>query len=213
MAGNSLGSRRTSPPAGRKDRAGLARALAAIESGEADVVVVSRLDRLARSVAHIASILERFPGGVVALDVGLVPDSPAGMFVSHVVAAAGELERGLVQARTRDALRAARERGVRLGRPRQMSTEAIERIRELHRSGMRVAHIAEQLNREAVPTPTGRGTWHPPGVCQGTPLHRRRLARLPFPPTLRGGFGFASRQQAPGRKAGFARVPPVVRLQ
>lgn len=151
---------------GRRDHAGLARSLAAIESGEVDVVVVSRLDRLARSVAHTAGILERFPGGVVALDVGLVPDSPAGMFVSHVVAAAGELERGLVQARTKDALQAARQRGVRLGRPPQMSTEAIERIRELHRSGIRVARIAEQLNRDGVPTPTGRGRWHPPGVAR-----------------------------------------------
>ena len=151
---------------GRRDRPGLARVLAAIEAGAADCVVVSRLDRLGRSVAHVASILERHPGAVVALDIGMTPDSPAGAFTAHVIAAAAELERALVRERTRDALQAARARGTRLGRPPTMSPEAVERIRELHRSGMRVAHIAVQLNREAVPTPTGRGTWHSPGVSR-----------------------------------------------
>jgi Resolvase, N terminal domain len=61
---------------GKRDRAGLARAFAALDEGRADAVVVSRLDRLGRSVAHVASILERYPGGVVAVDIGMTPDSP-----------------------------------------------------------------------------------------------------------------------------------------
>jgi DNA invertase Pin-like site-specific DNA recombinase len=146
-------------------RPGLASALGAIEAGAADYVVVGRLDRLGRSVAHVASILERHPGAVVALDIGMTPDSPAGAFTAHVIAAASQLERALVQVRTRDALRAARERGVRLGRPREMSTEAIERIRELHAAGYRVKHIADALNAEGVATPRG-GRWHSPGVAR-----------------------------------------------
>jgi DNA invertase Pin-like site-specific DNA recombinase len=144
---------------GRRDRPGLARALQAIESGSADVVVVSRLDRLGRSVAHVAGILERHPGSVVALDVGMTPDSPAGAFTAHVVVAAAELERALIRERTRDALRAARERGVRLGRPPETSADAVDRIRELHAEGVCVAHIARTLREEGVPTARG-GRWH-----------------------------------------------------
>jgi DNA invertase Pin-like site-specific DNA recombinase len=148
---------------GRKDRPGLARALGAIAERSADCVVVSRLDRLGRSVAHVATLLERYPDSIVALDVGLTPDSPAGRFTLHVVSAAAELERGLIRERTRDALRAARERGVQLGRPREMSEEALARIAELHRAGYRVKQIADALNEEGIPTPRG-GRWHSPGV-------------------------------------------------
>jgi hypothetical protein len=47
-----------------------------------------------------------------------------------------------------------------------MSAEAVDRIRELRDTGMSVAGIARQLNDEDVPTPTGRGRWHPPGVAR-----------------------------------------------
>lgn len=148
---------------GKRDRPGLARALQAIEAGGADCVVVSRLDRLGRSVAHTAEILERFPDSIVALDCGLAPDSPAGRFTLHVVSAAAELERSLIRARTTEALEAARKRGVRLGRPREMSEQAVERACELHRSGYRIAEIARTLNAEGVPTPRN-GRWESHGV-------------------------------------------------
>ena len=53
-----------------------------------------------------------------------------------------------------------------LGRPRKMSEETVERIRELERLGMSASDIAHELNAEGVPTATGRGRWHPPGVAR-----------------------------------------------
>jgi DNA invertase Pin-like site-specific DNA recombinase len=166
---------------GKRDRPGLTRALASIDSGEADCVIVSRLDRLGRSVAHVASVLERYPGAIVALDIGLTPDSPAGAFTAHVIAAAAELERALTRERTREALRAAVARGTKLGRPREVSAEAESRILDLHRQGYRVAQIARQLNEEAIATPRG-GRCHSPGVQRvlgwGTSQGTRRC-RIP----------------------------------
>jgi DNA invertase Pin-like site-specific DNA recombinase len=150
----------------RKDRPGLAAALRRLDDGTADVVLASRLDRLSRSVSHFSHLLERYPSQLVPLDLGVEPGSIAGTFTLHVVSAASQMERQLVGARTREALRAARERGVQLGRPRAMSAEAVERIHELREAGLPLARIAEQLNRENVPTPTGRGSWHPPGVAR-----------------------------------------------
>jgi DNA invertase Pin-like site-specific DNA recombinase len=150
---------------GKRDRAGLGRALEALELGEADCVVVSRLDRLGRSVAHVAQILERHPGAVVALDIGLTPDSPAGAFTAHVIAAAAELERALIRERTRDALHAARERGVQLGRPREVPPAVVARIRELRSSGLSLAGIARRLDDEELSSPRG-GKWFPSGISR-----------------------------------------------
>jgi DNA invertase Pin-like site-specific DNA recombinase len=149
---------------GKHNRPGFMRALAALDDGSADVVVSSRLDRMSRSVPEFSDLLARYPGKLVPLDIGIDPGTIAGEFTATVVAAAAQMERRLVSARTRDALQAARERGIRLGRPREMSAAAVSRVRDLAALGLSSAEIARRLNREAVPTPTGRGRWHPPGV-------------------------------------------------
>lgn len=138
---------RSSSRRSRKDRPGLTRALAAIDAGEADCVVVSRLDRLSRSVSHFASLLERYPRGIVPLDLGIDPASIAGEFTATIIAAVGQMERRLTGQRTREALQAARERGVKLGRPREVSEIAISRIMELSAAGVRPSEIARVPNR------------------------------------------------------------------
>jgi DNA invertase Pin-like site-specific DNA recombinase len=148
---------------GKRDRPGLGRALQAVEEGAANVVVVSRLDRLGRSVAHVAAILEQYGAAIVALDVGLTPDSPAGRFTLHVISAAAELERGLIRERTRDALRAAAARGIRLGRPREVPASLASEIRALHRSLGSYEKVAQYLNGRGVLPPRGR-QWYRDGI-------------------------------------------------
>jgi DNA invertase Pin-like site-specific DNA recombinase len=147
----------------KADRPGLKRALDAVESGEADCIVVLRLDRLSRSVADFARMLQRLPRGLVCLDLGIDPSTPAGEMTATVVAAMAQLERRLIGERTKEALAQKRAQGVRLGRPREISQETIDRISELHEAGLSVAAIARRLNEESVPTPRG-GRWHSPGV-------------------------------------------------
>jgi len=57
-----------------------------------------------------------------------------------------------------------RAQGVQLDRPRAMSVDTVERIHELRRLGMSVSDIAHELNAMGIPTATGRGRWHSPGV-------------------------------------------------
>ena len=148
------------------NRPGLAGALAMIESGEASVIIVSKLDRLSRSVHDFAGLMQaaqRQGWALVALDVGIDMTTPAGGLIANVMASVAEWERRVIGERTVAALAARRAAGVQLGRPREMSPEAVERIRELHRDGARVAEIARVLNAEGVATPRG-GRWHSPGV-------------------------------------------------
>lgn len=54
---------------------------------------------------------------------------------------------------------AARQRGVRLGRPAAALPESARRVGELRSQGLSLAVIADTLQREHVPTLSGRGTW------------------------------------------------------
>ena len=147
-------------------RPGLQAALSALDSGKADLLITAKVDRLSRSVGDFSRLLERYPKRLHVLDLGIDLASPYGEMVATVVSAMARLEARLVSERTSAALAARREAGVVLGRPRRMSPEAVERIRELHHAGHRPAEIARLLNREQVPTPTGRGAWHSHGVCR-----------------------------------------------
>lgn len=147
-------------------RPGLQDALGAVERGEADALVVAKLDRLSRSLLDFASLMERARRrgwGLIALDLGVDTSTPAGEMMAAVLATFAQFERRLIGQRTKDALAVKREQGVRLGRPPEISGPAIRRIRELHRSGYRVAEIARKLNQEGIPTPRN-GSWHSPGV-------------------------------------------------
>jgi DNA invertase Pin-like site-specific DNA recombinase len=99
----------------------------------------------------------------VALDLGVDTSTPSGEMMASVLATFAQFERRLIGQRTRDALAVKRAQGVQLGRPREISEEVVERIRNLHHTGLSVAGIARKLNEENVPTPRG-GRWHSPGV-------------------------------------------------
>jgi len=104
---------------GRKaDRTGLAAALAACQAKRA-TLLIAKLDRLARSVAFISNLME---GGVdfVAADMPSV-----NRLTVHVLAAVAEHEREMTSQRTKDALAAARMRGMQLGNPRLPPTGTV----------------------------------------------------------------------------------------
>src|SRR5579862_3295268 len=101
------------------DRPELARALKQARSLRAPILV-ARLDRLSRDVAYIASLMrERVP--FIVADLG--PDVDP--FMLHIYAAVAEKERALIGARTREALKVAKARGVKLGNPRLSDARAV----------------------------------------------------------------------------------------
>jgi DNA invertase Pin-like site-specific DNA recombinase len=151
------------------DRPGLAYALSMLSSGQAGGIVVSRLDRLSRSVHDLAILLKRARAegwNVVMLDYGLDLSTPYGEFGATMLMAAAQLERDLISARTKEGLAAARVKGITPGpRPSRVPDEVAGRIRSLADQGCPLTKIANELTRDQVSLPSGkRGVWQPTQV-------------------------------------------------
>jgi DNA invertase Pin-like site-specific DNA recombinase len=148
-------------------RPALAQTLAMVRSGDADVLVVSKLDRLSRSLLDFAGLMAdaQARGWVlVALDLGIDLSTPAGEFMASVMASAAQWERRLVGQRTREALAVKRAQGVRLGRPPVLGQQVVDRIVAARVAGMTLMKIADALNKERVPTARGGVQWYPSTV-------------------------------------------------
>lgn len=149
------------------NRPELTKALAMARETGAEMLV-SKLDRLSRDVAFIATLLK---DKRVAFRVASMPH--ADKFQLHIYAALAEQERDFISKRTIDALRAAKARGTKLGglRPgtvaRAAATKAkadaeagktIKLIRPLRDAGQNLSQIAAYLNDNRVATSRG-GQW------------------------------------------------------
>jgi DNA invertase Pin-like site-specific DNA recombinase len=161
-----------------QNRPGLSEALTVLANGEAAALVVAKLDRLARSVhdfAGLVRIAEREGWAIVVLDLSVDMTSPAGGLLANVTASVAEWERRIISLRTSEALAQRRAAGVRLGRPRTLDPTVADRIRSRRAKGATLQAIADELNIDAVTTPSGR-TWSPALVRKVTlqePSHVR----------------------------------------
>lgn len=103
---------------GSRTRPVLARLLERIRSG--DVLVVVRIDRLARSLSHLLEVIERLESKGAhfrSLHDPIDTASPQGKFTLQVLGAAAEFERALIRERTKAGLRSARAEGRIGGNP------------------------------------------------------------------------------------------------
>jgi DNA invertase Pin-like site-specific DNA recombinase len=150
----------------------LAAALAAAKLA-GGAVVVAKLDRLSRDVAFISGLMVQKVPFVVA-ELGIDADP----FMLHLFAALAEKERAMISARTKAALAAAKERGVKLGGYRggppvdhRLGTEAAQRAadafaasvapiaREMRDQGLSLRRIADTLVARGIKTARGGDTW------------------------------------------------------
>ena len=152
------------------DRPGIRRALAALETGTANVLVVAKLDRLSRSLLDFAATMKAATDqgwNLVALDLGLDLATPGGEMMAGVLATFAQYERRLIGERTRAGIAAKRASGTlrgRIGRPLTIVPELRERIRAMRAAGMSFPAIAAQLNDEGVPTARPGARWWPSTV-------------------------------------------------
>ncbi|MDQ1086151.1 recombinase family protein [Siphonobacter sp. SORGH_AS_1065] len=130
-------------------------------------LMVARLDRLGRDVEKIAQLIKS--------DVEIiVTDNPhATRFTIHILAAVAEEQRQRISETTKEALEAARKRGVMLGqngkrlaKQNKRAAQAFARqmfplIQKLRSQGIRTLRgIADELNIQGVPTFRGNAHWH-----------------------------------------------------
>lgn len=145
-----------------KKRPALAEALARLDKGEADGLIVSKLDRLSRSVADFLTILERSRKGKWSLvigDLSLDTSSPMGEAMATITATFAQLERKRIGERTKEGLAIKKAQGVKLGAPRLLNPETRIRIEAELATSTPLAVIARRLNAEAIPSAKG-GKWY-----------------------------------------------------
>lgn len=144
-------------------RSALASALQRLDAGEADTLVVAKLDRLSRSLVDLASLMERARHagwGLAILDTDVDTTTASGELVANVMGSVAQWERRIIGERTKAGLAAKRAEGVVLGRPRTVSSPVRRRIARLRDSGLSWRAIAERLNADGVPTGQGGAHWH-----------------------------------------------------
>ena len=132
----------------RFTRQGLDRLMADVRR-RLDVVVCSKLDRLGRSLPHLAQLVAELTAHGVALvctsqGIDTSNDNPAGRLQLGVLMAVAEFEREIIRERVNAGLRAAKARGVRLGRPATNDVHS-EAVRRLLAEGKGIRAIARAL--------------------------------------------------------------------
>lgn len=143
-------------------RPALSEALAILKAGEADVLVVSKIDRVSRSVVDFASLLTLAKAegwSLVALDLDVDTSTPTGELMANIYTSVSQWERRIIGQRTAEAMQAMKARGVRLGRPVTLAQATRDRIAAAREAGQSMQAIADTLNSENVATSRG-GKWH-----------------------------------------------------
>ncbi|MBS9532390.1 recombinase family protein [Mycobacterium sp. M1] len=131
---------------GTASRPELDAALAVLEPG--DTLVVWRLDRLGRSLAHLVSVVEDLGQreiGFRSLTENIETASASGRLIFHVFASMAQFERELIRERTTAGLAAARARGVKVGRRAVLTADQVNHAAVLVNSGVPVGKVAESL--------------------------------------------------------------------
>lgn len=130
----------------KTDRPALAEMLEYARAG--DVVVVYKLDRLGRSLAHLLEVVTGLGArgvGFQSITEGIDTSTPAGRLVFNIFGSIAEFERDLIRERTNAGLAAARARGRKGGRPAVMTPEKIHQARALAAGSVPVVEICATL--------------------------------------------------------------------
>ncbi len=129
-----------------RQRPGLDEALAALKPG--DTLVVWKLDRLGRSLAHLIELigeLGKRECGFQSTSEGMDTATSAGRLLFNIVGSLAEFERSLIAERTRAGLAAARNRGQALGRKYALTPAQLSAARTLIERGDSPTSVAKTL--------------------------------------------------------------------
>jgi DNA invertase Pin-like site-specific DNA recombinase len=188
----------------RRQRPQLAAALNECRARRA-ILIIAKLDRLARNTQFLLSIIEGAGDqGVVFCDLPQLPAGPSGRFILTLFAAVAELEAGYISQRTKAAMAQAKLRGVKLGNPNlqpgnaptatfaraaqvrnanETAASILPYITAAKRAGaVTLREIAAALTARGIRTPWGGEVWHGAQVRrilarEARPQHDAREAR------------------------------------
>jgi DNA invertase Pin-like site-specific DNA recombinase len=146
----------------QRERPGLGQAMAACRHG--DTLVVTKLDRLARSLPDARDIADELTRKGVALNLGgsvYHPHDPVGKLLFNVLGMVAEFEADLIRARTREGIAVAKAKGRLQGKQPKLSKAQEAHLVSLHQGGVHTTtEIAELFGvaRSTVYRAIKRGT-------------------------------------------------------
>jgi DNA invertase Pin-like site-specific DNA recombinase len=155
------------------NRPGMERLLALVDAKAVSCVIVTKLDRLTRSVRDLGELLDRFQRRkvtLVSVSESLDTGTAAGRLVLNIMASVSQWEREAIGDRTREVLRHKRAKGERAGNvpygfslaadgktllPNEQERAVLAIVRDCHTSRYPLRHIASELNRRGLRTRSG----------------------------------------------------------
>ena len=155
------------------DRPGLQRALSMLKTGQADALLVVKLDRLTRSVVDLGKLIESYfaPGKAALMSVSEQIDtrSAAGRLVLNILASVSQWERETIGERTSVAMKHKQAKGEYIGGNtpygfdlvdgelvrNEAEQSVIGQARQLHAAGLSLRKIAAELDRQGIKTRSG----------------------------------------------------------
>lgn len=133
---------------GKSDqREGFRRMMNCARAHQFQVLVVWDLDRFARSLNDLIKNCEQLMNSGVEIHFVnqnmRLNDSPESMFTFHILGAAAQFERNLISRRTKEGLKAARARGVKMGVPLKLGAHKRAMLKQMWEEGRPVREIGE----------------------------------------------------------------------
>ncbi len=116
---------------------------------EGDTLVITRLDRLARSVIHLAQVATRFQQeniDLIVIDQAIDTSTSTGRLMFNMLAAIAEFETDLRSERQAEGIAKAIDNGVKFGRPPKRTDEIDQKIREKRKAGATIGQLAKEFN-------------------------------------------------------------------
>jgi site-specific DNA recombinase len=163
-------------------RPGLERLLALVDTGQVDVVIVYKLDRLTRSVADLDKLMKLFERrhvAMVSLQESLDATTATGRLMMNLLASVSQWEREVIGERTRDAMQHLKAQGQVYCRPVFEDAATLAWMQTERAAGRSYERIAELLNAAATATTRG-GRWQGNTVrrilVRAAPRQERRVA-------------------------------------
>lgn len=151
-------------------RPGIQKALQMIQNGEAQGLLVAKLDRLTRSIVDLNTLISdyfsekaKYQASLFSVADQVDTRSAGGRLVLNVLMSVAQWEREAIGERTKTALQYKKSQGVKLGRPEKHFTDSeeirtITYARELRAQGLTFRAIAARLETEGYKTFRG-GKW------------------------------------------------------
>ena len=114
---------------------------------EGDEIVITKLDRLARSTLHLTQIaadLDKRGINLVVLQQNIDTRTPTGKLLFNMLSSIAEFELSLRAERVRDGIKKAKSNGVKFGAKRKLTDTQVTEMVELRKDGMLIRELSEK---------------------------------------------------------------------